>query len=329
MFVETLWLGPVWLKIAKLVGSDFSIQLCNPPVRKGWAAPVLRTAIHYFTQQCGCDAVILTPMSANAEGFEEFRAACHAGAPGARLAQDQGFECHSVFSLPSDFESYLSSIGKSQRANYKRDLNLLKKSFEVTTDTISESARLETEFRAFTEMHKAQWNAEGKQGHFQDWPSGFEFNRELVKAHAEHGRVRLYRLLLNGEPAAYQYCFVFNDWLYWRMPGRVSGPQWNRYGLGRMGLAKLIEGAIADGVRFIEGGQGHYDYKVQMGAAEPSVHSLVIVSESKGALSRFRLVKMFSELLNIAYYKILYRRIYPRVPFLRRPLVRIWIRSRI
>jgi CelD/BcsL family acetyltransferase involved in cellulose biosynthesis len=328
MFVETLWLGPVWLKLAKPIGADFSIQLCNFPVREGRAAAVLREAIPYFTGTCGCDAVLFSPLSAHFNGFTEFQAACRADAPGARLAQDQVIDCHSIFGLPADFESYLGSIGKSQRANYKRDLNLLRKSFTVATDTISEPARLTEEFGVFSKMHKIQWNSEGKQGHFQDWPHSYEFNLELVKAQAEHGRARLYRLLLNGEPAAYQYGFVFNDWLYWRLPARVSGKEWNRFGLGRMGLAKLLESAIAEGVRFVEGGQGHYEYKTQMGATESDVHSLVIVSEKTGAMGRYRLMKMLSELLTVAYYKVLYRRIYPRVRFLRRPFARIWIRSR-
>ncbi len=31
-FTETLWLGPARLRVAKLVGSDFTVHLCNLPV---------------------------------------------------------------------------------------------------------------------------------------------------------------------------------------------------------------------------------------------------------------------------------------------------------
>jgi CelD/BcsL family acetyltransferase involved in cellulose biosynthesis len=328
MFAETLWLGPMGLRIAKLLGGDFSIQLCNPPVREGWATLVLRAASRYLTSVGGCDAVIFSPLSAYFGGFDEFRAACYQLAPELQLAQDQKIDRHSIFSLPQSFEAFLKGLGKNQRHNCRRNLNLLDRSFKVMVDSVSEPVRLQQEFIAFSKMHTSQWNTLGQQGHFRDWPFSLEFNLELVNAHAELCRVRLYRLLLSGEPVAYQYCFVFNGGLYWRLAARVVGRDWGRYALGMMGFVKLIESAIGEGVGFIEGSQGHYDYKTQMGATEPAVHSLVTVSKRRSAMGRFRLMKMLSVGLNIAYNKILYRRIYPRVPLLRRPLMAMWIRSR-
>ena len=187
MFVETLWLGPVWLRVGKLVGGDFSIQLCNPPIAEGRSAAVLTEVIRYFIETRKCDAVILSPLSAHSNEFRELESASREGTVGALLAQDAEIDCHSIFKLRPDFEGYLKSLRKSQRTNYRRDLNFLNKSFVLTTDMVSEPDRVSDEFSAFRQMHAAQWRAEGKLGHFEDYPSGYEFNLELIKAHAEHG----------------------------------------------------------------------------------------------------------------------------------------------
>jgi CelD/BcsL family acetyltransferase involved in cellulose biosynthesis len=328
MFVETLWLGPVRLKVAKLIGGDFSIQLCNPPIRGDVVASELVTALRYLHSTCGCDAVVFSPLSAAFPGFEQLRAACSQPSSEVWLAGDRQSDIHSLFDLPATFEEYLGGLGRSQRANYKRDWNLLNKSFAVASDCVSAASQLAAEFPAFSALHKTQWNAEGRQGHFDDWPSAYDFNLGLVRSQAPLGRVRLHRLLLDGQVVSYQYCFAYSGRLYWRLPARVTGESWKRYGLGRMGLAKLIESAIGERIRSIEGGQGHYDYKQQMGAAEPPVFSLLVASRRRGAGLRLRWGRLFSSALNAAYYKILFRRVYPRVPSLRRPLARLWIRSR-
>jgi len=209
MFVETLWIGPVWLKIAKLVGADFSIQLCNPPVHSDLAGAVLQTAAGYFTGKCGCDVVVLSPLSEDLPGFDGIRLGCRRLPPETWVTQDRQTCIHTVFRLPASFEEYLKGLGKSPRSNYKRDWNLLNKSFSVATDIISDESQLSGEFGAFRKLHNAQWNAEGKQGHFEDWPSAYEFNLELINAFASRRQVCLHRLLLDGEPVSPSIALCF------------------------------------------------------------------------------------------------------------------------
>ena len=45
IFYETQWIGPVWLKMAKMLGSDFTISMMNPPVRADYAASIFRCVI--------------------------------------------------------------------------------------------------------------------------------------------------------------------------------------------------------------------------------------------------------------------------------------------
>jgi CelD/BcsL family acetyltransferase involved in cellulose biosynthesis len=328
-FVEYVRFGMVRIKLAKLIGSDFSLQLCNPPVLEEYAATVFRAASQYLIKTCKCDAINLSPLSTDLVGFSELQNGFKQEMDWVGSTRERVVDCHSKFSLPGTFDDYVKGLGKSPRANYKRDCNLLCKSFTVACDTVIDPSKILAEFESFRRLHTDQWNAEGRNGHFDDWPKAYEFNLDLIKAQAEQGRSRLYRLSLNGAPVSYQYGFAFQNTLFWRLPARKIGSDWHRFGLGRMGLAKLIESAIREGITSIEGGQGHYDYKVQLGATEHPVYSISLLSAEPGIKARFRLAQMFSELWDITYYKLLFRRVYPRVPYLRGPLASSWIRTRI
>ena len=142
------------------------------------------------------------------------------------------------------------------------------------------------------------------------------------------GRVRLVRLWANDQVVSYQYCLTFGDRLYWRLPARLVGEQWDRFGMGRLGLVKMIEAAIGEGIHWIEGGPGHYDYKAQLGGQEVPLVSQVIVANSRKSRWRWKLFQKAARLLHLCYYRIWFGRIAPRLPLPRRRLWKIWIRSR-
>src|SRR5438132_3516373 len=122
-------------------------------------------------------------------------------------------------------------------------------------------------------MHDAQWQAEGRLGHFGDWPGAESFNRDLVAELSPLARVRFVRLWANDRVICSQFCFVFGDSCYWRLPARAPEPEWERFSLGRIGLMNMIEAMIGEGVRRVEGGAGHYEYKLQCGGRELPVRS--------------------------------------------------------
>jgi hypothetical protein len=178
-------------------------------------------------------------------------------------------------------------------------------------------------------MHKLQWQAEGKLGHFGDWPKAASFNRELVRVLSGRGQVKLYRFIVDSAVASYQYGFVFGDGLFWRLPARAVGTQWDRFGLGRIGLLKMFETAIPQGVRRVEAGIGHYDYKVQLGGRECPVESLLVTANRASSRFRAGLSAMLSTVLDLVYYKIWFQRVACRIHLRRRPLWSFWIRSKI
>src|SRR5205823_3349318 len=156
-------------------------------------------------------------------------------------------------------------------------------------DLVSDAQAVDEELDAFAKMHAEQWRAAGKAGHFGDWPRSVEFNRELIRSLAGAsglGKVQLFRMTADDQVISYQFGFRFGDCLYWRLPARRGEAEWDRFGLGRLGLMTMLEQAIGEGIRKVEAGMGHYDYKVQLGGHEHSARSLLLVANRP--LSRWR-----------------------------------------
>lgn len=325
-FIETLWLGPVWVRAAKLVGTDFSLTLCNLPVVPSAIAAVTTQGIEYFLGQHRCDILLFGPLAGAAAHIDEILAVGSQQTNLVCRTESLGKTCNSIFALPDNYADYLKSLDKKQRSNLKRMLDQSSKAHRVTFDTISAAEQIAPEFEKFCQQHESQWQADGKLGHFGDWPDAHEFNRELIRALASQGMVHFYRILADDQVISSQYCFVFGRTVYWRLPARDRNPAWDRFSLGTMGLVKMIEASIAHNANTIEGGRGHYGYKVHHGAREWPLRTVQFTRQGFGVAARVNLFWIFAGLLDLAYYKVLFCRIAPRVPLLKHALWSFWIR---
>ena len=331
MFVERAWIGPIPLRIAKMVGSDFALALFAPAVQCYAAARAYQRVLAALVREGRCDAVWFGPLPGTAAAVgaaDAIRDACQR-LPYLRVARDTEFGPHTIFELPDRFEAYVNSLNKRQRQNFRRDSNLLAKSFTITNDVVRDPRDAEAEFDNFKAMHDRQWQAEGRLGHFGDWPGSEAFNRDVVRELAPQGRVRFVRIRADERVVSWQYAFVFGNSCLWRLPARACEGDWERYGLGRVGLIRMIESLIAEGVTRIEAGPGHYDYKLQLGGTELTMRSVLVVSNRAGARLRSWLFRKAADLLHLAYYRIWFLRIAPRLPLPRRPLWPMWIKSRL
>ncbi len=329
VFIDRVRLGPVKLRIAKLVGSEYTMTLCNPPILPKYTEAIYESLIEHLIRSHHCDAIWLGPLFDAGGTAEELRKVCRKPSIPATIIQDTLFAPHTSFTLPGTFQKYLDSLDKRQRTNYRRDWNLLNRDFRVEVDVIKDPARAQAEFLQFKTMHDRQWQAEGKLGHFGDWPGAEAFNLDLVKNLASNGRLRMIRLLANQQVVSCQLCYRFGDDLYWRLPARINGTEWDRYGLGRIGLIKMIELAIAEGVRHIEAGIGHYDYKIKLGGVEVSLRSILIAADRKSSRLKTCVFCRLAKTIHLLYYRIWFNRLAPRLPLKRRPLWKTWIRFRI
>jgi hypothetical protein len=90
--------------------------------------------------------------------------------------------------------------------------------------------------------------------------------------------------------------------------------------------------AIGEGVRRVEAGMGHYDYKLQLGGREHNLRSVLLVANRRGSGIRARYLMSLAGALHAVYYKLWVLRIAPHLSprlWRRRPLWKCWIRTRL
>ncbi|MEM7165587.1 MAG: GNAT family N-acetyltransferase [Planctomycetota bacterium] len=325
VFYEQRWLGPCRLRTAKLLGADHTIGMVTPPVHPDYAEAIFEATTTRLLHDENCDAVCFGPLRGELPVVDQLRSAISKRTDGT-LIRDATRSPYTTFYLPATYDDYMKSFNSKQRSNIKRRLRLLTDSHEVTQDLLTDQAAVPAEFDRFVELHTKQWQAEGKLGHFGDWPGGTEFNRDLAVTEAANDRLRLVRLFADGDVISYQLCYTFAKKWYWRLPARVMGDAWSKFALGTVGLVKEIELALEEGTTEIESGAGHYDYKLKLGGTENPLQVLVFVKEGREGRAR-RFLKA-ADLLHYFYYRVWFNKIAPKLPLPRRPLWKSWIRSR-
>lgn len=315
-------------RVAKLVGSDFTLAVMEPLVTPDVAPDAFALTFEQLFAQDRVDMVHLGPCSATAPHVVSAARAAASTLDAAQIVRDRESGSHTVFNMSDGFEGYLKALSSHQRSNYRRKLKKLNNAFTVELDVVESGPALEREFAAFVEMHQAQWKAVDKLGHFDDWPRARDYSWDLVRTLAASDRVRLVRMLADDRVVAYYWCFALGGTYYWRLSARLYGQEWDQFALGRVGVVKMMELANTDGATEIEAGIGSYGYKENLNAETHPLRSITV--RRNGLLPRLRTLFTlgYGDFLDLAYYRVWYIRLAPRAKLLQRPLWRSWIRRR-
>jgi hypothetical protein len=269
IYIDCLSVGFLNLKVARLVGANIPPRIFDPPIIKNWANLAFETIALKLFGEDNCDVFSFGPVSSLYPLISDIKKLNEGQTNIIGQMEEHSADVHSFFILPETFEGYLGSLSKNERKNRRKyELRYLKKSFAIQTDVLRSWEEIREEFRKFIEMHTAQWKSEGKPGHFGAWPKSKDFNFALVKELSQQGRVRLIRIRADDEAIAYEYGFAFGDCYYWLLPARKVGSSWEQYSLGSTSLVNMIKIAIEEGMRRIEAGLAHFDYKTRLGAKE-------------------------------------------------------------
>ena len=146
---------------------------------------------------------------------------------------------------------------------------------------------------------------------------------------ADENRARIIELRADGELLSSQIVLRFGNQDHWRLPARSPDARWEKYSLGRVGLARIIENAINDNVKSIEAGTGRYEYKLRMGGDESSLQSIMFVARERHTKRRVKLFIRGARFLHRWYYRAWFCRIAPRMPATQGPLWKLWRQSRL
>lgn len=328
IYTDCLTVGPLNLKVARLVGANIPPKIFDPPIIKDWTNLVFETIILKLFGEENCDVLSFGPVSSLYPLISEIKKLNDGQINIIGQMEEYSADVHTFFILPETFEEYLGSLSKNERKNRRKyELRYLKKSFVIQTDILTSWEEIREEFQKFVEMHTAQWGSEGRPGHFGAWPKSEDFNFALVKQLSQQGRVRMIRIRADNEAISYEYSFAFGDCYFWQLPARKIGSSWEQYSLGSTSLVNMIKIAIEEGIRRIEGGLAHFDYKSRLGAKEYPATRIVFRGKDIGSRLRYFVFRSFFSVINVLYFKIWYQRLQPRLPRrFQRGIWPLWIR---
>ena len=327
MYLEIYKIGPIKIRISRIIGSKIAPKIFNPPIISQWAENVFNIFLETMYFDYKCNFISFGPISSNYRLIESLNKLCSKKKKIIDSYDVSTIGIHSLFNLQDNFENYLNSLTKKERKNRLYELKKLEKKFNIKVELVQKTEEIENEFQKFIKMHTKQWHAQGRPGHFEAWPDAENFNVALVKEFAQQGKLQLLKIASDETVISYQYGFLFGDCLYWQLPARALDEVWSKYSTGNISVILMIKNAIENKVRKIEAGIGHYEYKTRLGAIEYPVKCIRIITNSKKSLFILPVLFTISWIFNIGYYKIWYRRIQPKLPpYFQWPILKVWIK---
>lgn len=156
------------------------------------------------------------------------------------------------------WDSYLATLTSKDRVDFRRRLNNLSKQFEVRFEQAeTEEGRRET-LRALFALHDSRWRERGGSTALHT-PALRSFHDEVTALALTRGWLRLYLLVLDGQPVAAQYSFRYRGTFYDYQKG--FDPSYGRHGIGLITVGLTIKRAIEEGAAEYDFLHGAEPYK--------------------------------------------------------------------
>lgn len=142
------------------------------------------------------------------------------------------------------WESYLASRGAAHRANVRRRIRSLLRTFTVQFERVATDSRRLEVLTALTRFH--DWRFDGPRGSTAfHTPALQAFHRDVTERALDAGWLRMYALLLDNHIAAVMYAFTNGQRFYFYQHGFDS--QYEKHSLGLVLMALTIRAAIEEG----------------------------------------------------------------------------------
>jgi CelD/BcsL family acetyltransferase involved in cellulose biosynthesis len=142
------------------------------------------------------------------------------------------------------FESFVSSLGASHRANVRRRLRALEGRFDVRLHRVVQHEERRSSLAALAAFHAQRYADRGGSTAFSS-PVAQAFHEEATRRALDDGWLRLYVLTLDGQTAGVMYCFSHGGRFFFYQHG--YDPVFAPHSVGLVLMALTIQSAIAEG----------------------------------------------------------------------------------
>jgi CelD/BcsL family acetyltransferase involved in cellulose biosynthesis len=332
-YLEKIYIGPVAVKVARIVGTTYVLAEVNPPVAGAYMHQVLAQWLDRIFSEFNPDIVCLGPLSGTYEKTDQINGECVNWSNERYKVEKKNTGVQTIFSLGTTWNEYFANLSKRDKSEINRNYrNIVKASGDENAQVVSEvisEAELSEALNSFVEMHILHWQQVGQSGHFNDWPKSREFHREVAEAQIKHDRLRLLKICVGSYCVGYEYTYNFSKTNFQYLNARASLAQFEHISVGRVVFSELVKKVLAEGITMINSMRGKYEYKLRMGGKLVSAHTILISRKGIIAGLRIRAFKSIVWFMHLCYYRVWFSRVAPKLPWRRRPFWNIWIKTNI
>jgi CelD/BcsL family acetyltransferase involved in cellulose biosynthesis len=334
LFFEKIWLGPVPIRTVKIVGTDFTINTVSPPIRPTVLEPVVQELLTRLCSEYKWDIAHIGPLSGIYRSAE-LTGACGQFLPPSFCIRERSNGFQAYLWLADSWEGHIKSLSKNMQRTIKRSYRDIAQIPSDKPQLLSDFAKpenCEQIFDRFVRLHQQHWQNLGKLGHFADWPAAKEFHREMAMTQARHNRLRLLELKFGNYILGYEYDYKFANRRHAflnartpleQIPGADPGTS-----LGIIVFSEQVKKAIEEKVDYIDLMPGNDEYKLHLGGKLRPTRSIYIFPKKLSTFIRVSIFRALSSLLDLFYYRIWFCRLAAKLPLKRKPLWKIWIKTR-
>jgi CelD/BcsL family acetyltransferase involved in cellulose biosynthesis len=328
LFFEKIWLGPCFVKAIKIVGSDFTISHFSIPIHPKYMKEVIKSFFEMLSQS-RWDILMLWPIAGLYEYYDNLKNVCEELLWDSHVVTGESNGIQTYFLLADTLDKQLASLKKGERWDIKRSYKALCPEATSLLVNVASKDSFEYMFQSFVNMHQSYWESLGKFGHFGDWPSAREFHREVANNQLRYDRLRLFEIKCGTQSLGYEYNFKFGKRYFEFLNARTNSPELAKISVGRVVFCEEVKKALEEGVKCIDSMRGRYEHKLRLGGKLFYIKSICVIPRKISVRLRVCLFRLCARILNLCYYRIWFGRLVPKLPFKRRPLWKIWIRSRL
>lgn len=333
IFFEKIWLGPVYIRAGKIIGTDFTISTITPPIRKDFLQEVVHEFVKKSVLDYRWDVLHIGPIAGIFSESDRLLELCQEYIGQGYQVKNENKNVQTYFMMTGSWEEQIAKLPKKQRRIIKQKYRTLREVIgDEGTPIVSQFASTENAlqiFDRFIEMHQRHWQELGRPGHFGDWPHSLQFHREVMQEQLKKNRLRLLEVKAGPYILGYKYAYKCGDSYLEFLDARSEEEKLARSSVGRIIFCEQLKKALHERVKYIDSLRGKYEHKLRMRGKLFTINNIYIYSNKLPSVIRTHIFRSISWLLHICYYKIWFMRIAAKLPFKRRPLWKIWIRSNV
>jgi len=326
LFFEKIWLGPVFVRAVKIVGSDFTIAQFSLPIDGKHLKHVVREFFNSISRY-RWDIIHIGPLAGLFEHRQDLETTFRESLVNKHTMLSNTKCDQTYFLLPNKWDDYLASLKKGERWDIKRSYSALQPDKIPLTSAFASVNDFDQIFEGFVEMHQSYWQSIGKLGHFGDWPSSRAFHKEVAVAQLIRDRLRLLEVTSGNQSLGYEYNYKLGDRYFEFLNARSTAEDLTKISLGRVVFCEQAKKALTEGVKSIDSMQGRYEHKLRLGGALYPCRSLYIIRNKLSSMIKVSIFRALASLLDLFYYRIWFCRLAAKLPLKRNPLWRIWIKT--